>query len=186
MTYGVSFSILWGKNCRKRCSGQCINNEHWTFLVFVCSLHQVTNIWWSVCYVVHLLQRVPIHPTWEPLEHTPLSWSYGSLFMHCRLCLCTVDFNVLYILIQTVPVDSLFEFENSYHTIPSPLTEIKVIRPKLIKHSQNTFISKIALLFLHLSPVYPGLHPLSHWPVCLLHGELFRQWPLQLLAQSYP
>lgn len=108
-------------------------------------------------------------------------YALSTLFMHCRL------------------QRSLHSYPNCpgghsiwiwifipYQTIPSPSTGIKVITPKLIKHLQNTFISNIALLFLHLSPVYPGLHPLSHRPVCLLHGVLFRQWPLQLLVQSYP
>lgn len=34
--------------------------------------------------------------------------------------------------------------------------------------------------------VYPGLHPLSQTPLCLWHEVSFRQWPLQLLIQSYP
>lgn len=42
------------------------------------------------------------------------------------------------------------------------------------------------LLLLQFLVVYPGLHPFSHSPDCLLHGEVFRQWPLQLLTQLYP
>lgn len=50
-----------------------------------------------------------------------------------------------------------------------------------------TYIHRSVVLPLLQSPlVYPGLHPLSHCPVCLLHEVLFRQCPLQLLTQLYP
>lgn len=42
------------------------------------------------------------------------------------------------------------------------------------------------ILLLHLSPVYPGLHPSSHFPVVMLHAALFKQCPAQLFIQSGP
>lgn len=61
------------------------------------------------------------------------------------------------------------------------------IAPKLIKIVKKK-IKKwfVKLLLLQFLSIYPGLHPLSQFPVCLLHGELFRQWPVQLLTQLYP
>lgn len=160
-------SVHYGEKCRERCSGHCINNEHWKFLM-VCLL---CRTFITTCYNTPDLRTTRAHSTVMIIRFVvyAISTSTFSTFLS-KLSRWTLYLNL------NIP----------YHTIPSPLTGIKVIRPKLIKHSQNTFISKIALLFLHLSPVYPGLHPLSHWPVCLLHGVLFRQWPLQLLAQSYP
>lgn len=57
----------------------------------------------------------------------------------------------------------------------------------------NNLLKEIILSILHLikplshkSPVYPGLHPVSHLPVVLLHGMSPIQWPLQLYPQSDP
>ena len=53
--------------------------------------------------------------------------------------------------------------------------------PFTVDHVRNLYI-----LSLHNALVYPGLHPMSQCPVCLLQGESLRQLPLQLWTQSLP
>lgn len=50
----------------------------------------------------------------------------------------------------------------------------------------NELILHLIKPLLHKSPVYPGLHPVSHLPVILLHMTSPKQCPLQLYMQSDP
>ena len=47
-------------------------------------------------------------------------------------------------------------------------------------------VAKINVRLLHIEYIYPGLHPLSQCPFCLLQVESSRQLPLQLWTQLIP
>lgn len=44
------------------------------------SCYKITNE-----YSSHILQWFPMYPSWQPLWHTPLIWSHGSLCIQCLL-----------------------------------------------------------------------------------------------------
>ena len=54
------------------------------------------------------------------------------------------------------------------------------------KSLQEYFFLSVYVLSLQKVFLYPGLHPMSHCPVCLLHTESSTHWPLQLFWHLIP
>lgn len=138
-------------------------------------------------YSLHLLQYVPLKPSWHPFIHTPLTWSHGSLLIQCPLQLSLQSTP------KCPPVHSMRKRLNSvlYKCLKTQLKLVNVCIYELVIGLNNqvkyvyTKLS-VNLPLLQSPSVYPGLHPWPQWPVSLLHVDLLRQWPLQLLTQLNP
>lgn len=72
-------SVHYGEKCRERCSGHCINNEHWKFLM-VCLL---CRTFITTCYNTPDLRTTRAHSTVMIIRF--VVYAISTLFMHCRL-----------------------------------------------------------------------------------------------------
>lgn len=135
------------------------------------------------------IHSFPKYPSWHPLLHPPLTWSHGSLLIQLPL----------QILLQSIPKfpgeHPLLKIRyNRYLILNKIKTKIKLflflflpVPPLVFSFERCTAYcviftlillftcSKCHILVLHSFPIYPGLHPLSQYPVCLLHVESFIQ-----------
>lgn len=155
--------------------------------------------WWAVCYDMLRIKKT--------VENTVLinacEWTSYNCYIvapcnrlhnhedihrlrgHMVHCVCNDRYIVHCNLFRNVQINILKHNEQimikpKWIHFPQQLSLIF-----FIKTTEYIKICKQLLLLQSLLS-YPGVHPISQWPVCLLHGELFRQWPLQLWTQLYP